>query len=49
MNCNPKLCSPDEKQRAGDCCAGTASGMKGKIKRDGESREKVCADREYEE
>lgn len=20
MNCNPKLCSPDEKQRAGDCC-----------------------------
>jgi len=36
------LCSPDEKQRGADCCAGTAGGMKGEIKRDRESREKVC-------
>lgn len=45
MDCNPKLCSLDKKQRGADCCAGTAGGMKGKIKRDGESREEVCGQR----
>jgi len=51
MNCNRKLCSLDEKQRGADCCAGTAGGMKGEIKRDRESREKVCGrgSREEEE
>lgn len=43
MNCNPKLCSLDEKQRGANCSAGTAltRHAKGKIKRDGESHEEI--------